>query len=267
MSHPHDPSQSQQGGQSSYPQQSGEGYDEGVSQTAPAPGEGQRPGQPTRPATQIVWNSAPPEPSRAPWQGPRPYAPPPSQNQPWVAAGTAQTAQEVADRWQAAQPPAPSADYQQQPAADPYQPPAPDPQFHQAPSEPFPQPQYAPPADSAAPQQWSPQNTPAQEPSSDEAATATTPAVAGPAEPQDEPEALTIGRARDNSIVLDDMLVSRQHVRITADADGLVLEDLGSRNGTYVNGRRVERTHLSEGDRIGIGAATFEVRDGWLLNV
>lgn len=86
---------------------------------------------------------------------------------------------------------------------------------------------------------------------------------------QEEPDddALTIGRSRGNSIVLDDMLVSRQHVRITADDEGLVLEDLGSRNGTYVNGRRVERTHLTEGDRIGIGAATFEVRDGWLVTL
>lgn len=78
-------------------------------------------------------------------------------------------------------------------------------------------------------------------------------------------DVLTIGRGRDNTIVLDDMLISRQHVRITADDEGLVLEDLGSRNGTYVNERRVERTHLSEGDRIGLGAATFEIRDGWLI--
>ncbi|TWP35283.1 FHA domain-containing protein [Leekyejoonella antrihumi] len=80
-------------------------------------------------------------------------------------------------------------------------------------------------------------------------------------------DALTIGRGRGNSILLDDMLVSRQHVRITADDEGLVLEDLGSRNGTFVNGRRVERTHLHEGDHIGVGASTFEVRDGWLVTI
>lgn len=87
------------------------------------------------------------------------------------------------------------------------------------------------------------------------------------AEADADEEALTIGRGRGNSIVLDDMLVSRHHVRITADDDGLVLQDLGSRNGTYVNGHRVDRTALHEGDRLGIGATTFEVRDGWLVSV
>lgn len=80
-------------------------------------------------------------------------------------------------------------------------------------------------------------------------------------------DALSIGRSRTNSIVLDDMLVSRRHVIITADEEGLLLRDLGSRNGTFVNGRRVEQTHLHEGDKIGIGASTFEVRDGWLVSV
>lgn len=82
-----------------------------------------------------------------------------------------------------------------------------------------------------------------------------------------EDDALTIGRSRGNSIVLDDMLVSRKHLRITADDEGLLLEDLHSRNGTFVNGRRVERTRLHEGDRIGVGAAIFEVRDGWLVTI
>ena len=102
----------------------------------------------------------------------------------------------------------------------------------------------------------------------EELPTQVTPAVSEPPtgeEPADE--ALTIGRGRTNSIVLDDMLVSRQHVRITVDDEGLVIEDLGSRNGTFVNGRRIERTHLHEGDRIGIGASTFEVRDGWLVSI
>ena len=80
-------------------------------------------------------------------------------------------------------------------------------------------------------------------------------------------DSLTIGRSRDNSIVLDDMLVSRRHVVITADDEGLLLRDVGSRNGTFVNGRRVEQIHLHEGDRIGIGASTFEVRDGWLVAI
>lgn len=80
-------------------------------------------------------------------------------------------------------------------------------------------------------------------------------------------DAVTIGRSRSNVIVLDDMLVSRRHVVLTADENGLLLRDLGSRNGTFVNGTRVEATHINEGDRIGIGASTFEVRDGWLVSV
>ncbi|WP_460468229.1 FHA domain-containing protein [Calidifontibacter terrae] len=87
------------------------------------------------------------------------------------------------------------------------------------------------------------------------------------AEPASDEDALSIGRGRENSIVLDDMLVSRKHIRITADDQGLLLEDLGSRNGTYVNGQRVDRAHLEEGDRIGVGATTFEVRDGWLVTI
>lgn len=273
MSTPYDPSQpnqQQQSGQSPNPQQPGQGYGAGPVQGAP-----QQP-------TQIDWSSAPPRPDQAPWRGPAAFAPPappapePQQfappaghDQPWVSGGTAQTAQEVADQWQSSQqaegaapqqfraPSAPVAE-QYQPPAEQYQPPVADYQPPQQPQQQAPQQQ----------QQWPSYDAPAQHQDTpiNEAATVTTPAVADPAA-EPEPDALTIGRGRENSIVLDDMLVSRQHVRITADADGLILEDLGSRNGTYVNGRRVERTHLSEGDRIGIGAATFEVRDGWLLNV
>lgn len=91
------------------------------------------------------------------------------------------------------------------------------------------------------------------------------PAPAEP-EPSNDDDSLSLGRARSNSIVLDDMLVSRHHARISADDQGLIIEDLGSRNGTFVNGRRVQTTRLHEGDRIGIGASTFEVRDGWLVS-
>lgn len=127
----------------------------------------------------------------------------------------------------------------------------------------------------AAPE-WGPPSSPGpddgpQPPSTvgeDDQATQLTPLTPEP-EPDQEPsdESLTIGRGRDNAMVLDDMLVSRQHVRISVDDEGLVIEDLGSRNGTFVNGRRIERTHLNEGDRIGIGASTFEVRDGWLVAI
>jgi predicted TIM-barrel fold metal-dependent hydrolase len=54
--------------------------------------------------------------------------------------------------------------------------------------------------------------------------------------------------------------LSRRHASITRDAEGtLVIEDLGSRNGTMVNSTRIERQALSLGDRIRVGATTFEL--------
>ena len=82
---------------------------------------------------------------------------------------------------------------------------------------------------------------------------------------------VVLGRDESADIILDDGSISRRHceVRVTHDGPRLVthVRDLRSTNGTFVNGRRVEQTHLHEGDRIGIGASTFEVRDGWLVSV
>ena len=63
-------------------------------------------------------------------------------------------------------------------------------------------------------------------------------------------DAIRIGRDGDNDIVLaDDLLVSRHHASIAQSH----LTDLGSHNGTFVNGQRVDRADLSPGDMIGIG--------------
>lgn len=64
---------------------------------------------------------------------------------------------------------------------------------------------------------------------------------------------LTIGRNPESDLFLDDVTVSRHHARIISDAAGLVIEDLNSLNGTYVNRRRIERHHLSDGDAVQIG--------------
>jgi anti-anti-sigma factor len=66
-------------------------------------------------------------------------------------------------------------------------------------------------------------------------------------------QVVTIGRARDNTIAIANPAVSRYHARIQSGADGYVLTDLGSLNGTYVNGERVKHVLLSENDRIEIG--------------
>ncbi|MEJ2209105.1 MAG: FHA domain-containing protein, partial [Anaerolineae bacterium] len=71
----------------------------------------------------------------------------------------------------------------------------------------------------------------------------------------------TIGRQAGNPIVLADSLVSRQHAAIVYQAGAYAIQDLGSANGTYVNGRRVVGTQvLQDGDAIRIGNATIDVR-------
>jgi len=55
-------------------------------------------------------------------------------------------------------------------------------------------------------------------------------------------------------VLLDDATVSSLHARLTPQGDQVVVEDLGSRNGTLLNGRRLKApTALSPGDRLGIG--------------
>ena len=65
---------------------------------------------------------------------------------------------------------------------------------------------------------------------------------------------IVLGRAIDSTVVLEDPEVSRSHVRITRTPGGAyVLEDLGSRNGTLINGLPVDRQLLIFGDKIQIG--------------
>jgi FHA domain-containing protein/uncharacterized protein DUF4388 len=72
----------------------------------------------------------------------------------------------------------------------------------------------------------------------------------------------TIGRTPDNMIVVADGSVSSRHARVLRTPDGFVLEDLQSRNGTYVNGERVtEKRLLDDGDLIRLGKVimTFNI--------
>jgi pSer/pThr/pTyr-binding forkhead associated (FHA) protein len=64
----------------------------------------------------------------------------------------------------------------------------------------------------------------------------------------------TLGRDITNDIVINDPEVSRHHLRIARTADGCSLEDLGSTNGTFVNGQRISGSRpLNNGDMIGLG--------------
>ena len=64
---------------------------------------------------------------------------------------------------------------------------------------------------------------------------------------------LTLGRSRDNGLVLGDSRVSRQHGRLQARRGTLVYTDLGSTNGSRVNGIRVDEIALGVGDRLVLG--------------
>ena len=69
-----------------------------------------------------------------------------------------------------------------------------------------------------------------------------------------------VGRAPEVDFVLEDVGASRRHFRVSRDGDGYVLEDLGSRNGTSVNGARVQRIALRDGDAIRVGATEMVFR-------
>lgn len=77
--------------------------------------------------------------------------------------------------------------------------------------------------------------------------------AAGTVIPLTEAEYL-LGRGRDNQIQLTDLGISSHHARIYGGAEGYVIEDLKSRNGTWVNSARVEMAPLNDGDLLRLGA-------------
>ena len=66
-------------------------------------------------------------------------------------------------------------------------------------------------------------------------------------------EVTTVGRHPDSDIFLDDVTVSRKHATFTRTADGYVVADAGSLNGTYLNRERIETAALGNGDEVQIG--------------
>ena len=71
-----------------------------------------------------------------------------------------------------------------------------------------------------------------------------------------------LGRGADADVRLPDTGVSRLHAEVRLEPDAPWVVDLGSTNGTTVNGRRISRAPLSDGDRIGLGPAALVYRAG-----
>jgi pSer/pThr/pTyr-binding forkhead associated (FHA) protein len=71
---------------------------------------------------------------------------------------------------------------------------------------------------------------------------------------------IRIGRQSDNDLVVTDPGVSRHHAEIINTNGTCTLHDLGSTNGTYVNGTVVSEHALREGDRISLGSTVVEFR-------
>jgi FHA domain len=63
-------------------------------------------------------------------------------------------------------------------------------------------------------------------------------------------DVITIGRGTDNDITIDNAGVSAHHAQIIREGEDFIIKDVTSRNGTFVNGKRVSRHLLSEGDEV-----------------
>ncbi|MCA1830905.1 MAG: FhaA domain-containing protein [Actinomycetota bacterium] len=73
-------------------------------------------------------------------------------------------------------------------------------------------------------------------------------------------EALVLGRQKDCDVVIADPGISRRHAEVRREGDEWVMIDLGSTNGTEINGKRVNRHRLTPGDRLVLGETTLEFR-------
>ena len=73
---------------------------------------------------------------------------------------------------------------------------------------------------------------------------------------------IIVGRSSDLDMVLVEDMVSRKHARIAMQQDQIWIEDLGSTNGTFVNGEKIKRARLKEGDRVLIGTSILKVIAG-----
>ena len=70
---------------------------------------------------------------------------------------------------------------------------------------------------------------------------------------------IVVGRSSELDMVLVEDMVSRRHAKLTVTGDQIFIQDLGSTNGTFVNGEKIKRARLQEGDRILIGTSIIKL--------
>lgn len=104
-------------------------------------------------------------------------------------------------------------------------------------------------------------------PPEDAAAAMTDPAHVTIVSSEQGEHVITIGRDESNHIVVDDLTVSRNHASVSRTADGLVVEDLASRNGTFVNGQRVRSATIVDDDVVSVGHSRFRVAGDLLIRI
>ncbi len=73
-------------------------------------------------------------------------------------------------------------------------------------------------------------------------------------------DSVVLGRRPECGLRIASSDVSRQHCQLTVKGKELTIKDLGSSNGTYVNGKRVAETKLTPGDRLAVGPAVFVIQ-------
>lgn len=69
-----------------------------------------------------------------------------------------------------------------------------------------------------------------------------------------------IGRREDCDLCIPLMVVSRKHCELNQDQESLTVRDLGSRNGTFLNGQQIDEAQIKAGDQLQVGPLTFAVQ-------
>ena len=70
---------------------------------------------------------------------------------------------------------------------------------------------------------------------------------------------ITLGRRPHNDVVIDNLAVSGEHAVLLREGEGYVVQDLGSTNGSYINGKPIKRAPFNEGDSLDIGKYTLRL--------